>query len=77
MIKKDKLTDAKCIFCGGELSWDGQEDASQISFNYADDNTAIVHYLGCRKCGRDYQIIDPVKEERENQFKEYWDIERR
>lgn len=75
MSTRKKLTDAKCIFCGGDLSWDGQEEACLKSFNYGGDDAAMVHYLRCRKCGRDYEIIDPVKEERENQFKEYWESE--
>lgn len=72
MNTKRKTTSAKCIFCGGELSWDSQEEASQKSDDYNNDEEAMIYFLRCRKCGRDYEIIDPVKEERDNQFKEYW-----
>ena len=51
MSKRQKVTDAKCIFCGGELSWDGSEEAYRKSFNYGNDGEAMVYYLRCRKCG--------------------------
>jgi len=53
---KINLNNAKCIICGGELSFDGEEMAS----------------LKCKKCGRNYELLDPMKEEKESDFSEYW-----
>ena len=68
-MESDKLT---CIFCGGDLSWDSEENASDISPHYDGDDEAIVHFIHCRKCGRYYEIYDPTKDEREGDYKDYW-----
>ena len=63
---------ATCIFCGGELSWDSQGMCNEASSDYEGDNEAVVHFLHCRKCGREYEIYDPPLDEREGDYKDYW-----
>ena len=69
---KINLNNAKCIICGGELSFDGEEMASELFTKYAEDDEAVLHYLKCKKCGRNYELLDPMKEEKESDFSEYW-----
>ena len=40
--------------------------------DYKGDEKAMVHYSHCPKCGRNYEIVDPPKDERENYYSEYW-----
>ena len=63
----------RCIFCGGELSFDGEEPVGSWRSGYANDDKAMLHYVRCKKCGRDYEVFDPTKEEREEDYKEYWE----
>ena len=62
-----------CLFCGGELSYHGNDMANEVYGDYEDDNAAVISYLKCRKCGRNYEVVDPNKEERENDYKAYWE----
>ena len=39
---------------------------------YDDDDEAVVNYFHCLHCGRDYEIVDPVREEREKNYTDYW-----
>ena len=71
--RRKQISEQRCIFCGGELSFDGQEMANHKALDYEDDEVAMVHYIRCKKCGRDYEVIDPNKEERETDYKEYWE----
>lgn len=61
----------KCIICGGDLCWDNDFDASDVHDREEDDG-GIVSYYHCMKCGREYEISDPVKEERDTTYKEFW-----
>ena len=61
----------KCIFCGGQLCWDSDFDASEVHGAEECDG-GIVGYYHCMKCVREYEISDPVREERDTTFKEYW-----
>lgn len=54
-----------CYFCGGNLLWNSD------SMAYEDDDIAIQTYYTCTNCGRDYIIIDPDKDGREDHC-EYW-----
>ena len=61
----------KCPICGGELCWNNDFDASEV--NGGDENDGgIISYYTCMNCGREYEISDPPKEERETTYKEYW-----
>ena len=59
-----------CLFCGGELGWDN--DFTREEYYMDGDEEANVHVYTCTKCGREYVIADPPKEERETTYKEYW-----
>lgn len=62
-----------CFYCGEPLCWDADFDASDIfPSNFKDDKYATVSYLHCPNCGRDYEISDPIKEERETNYSNYW-----
>lgn len=62
----------KCLFCGGDLCWDSDTNASDIYAEYSEDDSAVVSYLHCLKCGRSYEVCEPNEEERESIFKDYW-----
>ena len=62
----------KCLFCGGDLIWDSDTDAQERYADYEEDDAAVVSYYPCSKCGRDYEIAEPRREERETEYKEYW-----
>ena len=61
-----------CVLCGGHLAWDSSSDAKEILGEYDDDDEAVVNYFHCLHCGRDYEIVDPVREEREKNYTDYW-----
>lgn len=62
----------KCIFCGHELVWQNDFDLEDVSSVAEKDDGGIASYYDCPHCGRSYEICDPTKEERENEYKEYW-----
>ena len=61
----------KCLFCGGDLCWDSDFDLSEVR-DADESDGGVVGVYHCLKCGREYEISDPVKEERETTYKEYW-----
>ena len=62
----------KCLYCGEDLVWDSDEHANVMSSDYEGDDVATVHFMHCSHCGRSYEVIDPVKEEREGNYAGYW-----
>ena len=62
----------KCIFCGGQLSFDGEEMVGTWRTGYDGDKDAMIHYMQCRQCGRDYEVFDPPKKDRKGLYKDYW-----
>ena len=64
----------KCIICGGDLCWDNDFNASDVyGEDEVDENDpAIISYMHCICCGREYQISDPLREERETIYSNYW-----
>ncbi len=72
---REKIAEQRCIFCGGELSFDGQERVGTWRNGYGGDKVAMLNYVRCKKCGRDYEIFDPTAEERATDYKDYWDNE--
>jgi DNA-directed RNA polymerase subunit RPC12/RpoP len=60
----------RCPICGGELCWESDFNAEEVLGR--DDDGGIVSYYHCMNCGREYEISDPVKEERETTYKKYW-----
>ena len=73
--RRKQIDEQRCIFCGGKLSFDGQEMASHRALDYDGDEVAMVHYVRCKVCGRDYEVVDPTAEERATDYKDYWDKE--
>lgn len=59
-----------CPLCGGELINKGEDVAQDIDAKYKNDTEAMVTYLHCQQCGRDFNVFDPTEEER--QSIDYW-----
>lgn len=49
-----------CPLCGGNLTNQGQDLASNVRMEYQGDSEAKVRYFVCDKCHRDYEVFDPV-----------------
>ena len=62
-----------CPKCGGVLCWNSDAMANEISDDYADDDEAIVSNYTCKRCGREIEVLDPVRSEREGDYAEFWD----
>ena len=63
-----------CPKYGGQLCWNSDDMASEVyDGEYAEDNEAIVSNYTCMRCGRSIEITDPVQEEREGQYADYWE----
>lgn len=56
-MEKQKLI---CPFCGGNLSNQGEELASNVKMEYQGDTTAKVRYFVCDQCKRDFEVYDPI-----------------
>ena len=67
----------KCLICGGDLCWDSNTTTADLYDDYEGDNIAVVNHLHCTNCGRDYEIVDPIEEERETTYKDYWNENKR
>lgn len=61
-----------CCFCNAELIFAGSDMCCDVG-DYADDDTALVMYFDCPKCGRNYEVRDPRKEDRESVYREYYE----
>ena len=62
----------RCIFCGGDLCWNADNDLSEVRECVSEDDGGVVGSYTCMTCGREYEIYDPPKEEREGTYKDYW-----
>ena len=62
----------RCYFCGNVLIQDDSQMCAERFDDYKGDELAMVHYSHCPKCGRSYEIVDPPKDERDRDYKEYW-----
>ena len=65
----DNLT---CPICGGKMYLSQSEMASEHFDMYEKDEDALVYYFKCQKCGREFEITDPPLDEREGDYKDYW-----
>ena len=65
----------KCFVCGTELVFQDSEmcEVATRSEAYKDDDEAIMNYYLCPCCGRSYEVYDPSREEKEGDYKAYWD----
>ncbi len=61
-----------CPVCGGPMCWDSSAMASERIDDYEGDETAMVNFYHCKRCGRSLEIVDPNEEERKGSYKEYW-----
>ena len=72
LYRTNSMEELKCLFCDGQLCWDSDENANNVFAEYDETDSAVVHFYHCLKCGRSYEICEPVKEERRTTYKEYW-----
>lgn len=73
--KKQKELDGgrpKCFVCGAALVWDNDNNASDVYETYEGDDEAVVTSYHCPRCGYMYEVLCPPREERENEYKEYY-----
>lgn len=49
-----------CPICGGNLSNQGEELASNVRMEYQGDTTAKVRYFVCDQCERYFEVYDPL-----------------
>lgn len=63
----------KCPFCGGDLIWGNDFEACDLYDYYSEDDGAIVSNYKCSLCGRNYDVYEPRKDERETTYKDYWE----
>ena len=62
----------RCFFCGSELIWGSSCNLKDVCADAEDNDGGTVSFYTCPKCGRSYEIYDPIEEERETSYKEYW-----
>lgn len=62
----------RCFFCGNELIWNSDYNLSDL-WDADENDDGVASFYHCPVCGRHYEIYDPPKEERENEYKEYWE----
>ena len=61
----------KCFYCGTSLGW--EDDANIADLLDLDlDEYGTVSFFHCPNCGRSYEIYEPLREEKENDYKDYW-----
>ena len=46
-----------CPRCGGELIWQSDFMAHEVSPEYDDDDLAVCTYFTCKECGAEIDII--------------------
>lgn len=62
----------KCMICGHDLIWDSDANAGDSYADYEEDEDAVISFFHCSHCGRSYDVIDPIKSEREGIYSSYW-----
>ena len=63
-----------CPLCGGRLIWGSAGMAYEGSDCFDEEDDAQVNWFLCERCGRDYEVVDPPREEREEKYSDYWNI---
>ena len=71
-MKTKESGNLKCIFCGGDLCWNGDKDLYEVNDEISEDDGGVMGSYTCQRCGRDHEIFDPPKEERESIYRDYW-----
>ena len=69
---KEKENYIKCIFCRGKLIWGSSAMCKDYYDGYSDSDEAVINYYKCSCCGRDYEVVDPSEEEKQQRYSEYW-----
>lgn len=60
----------ECLFCRGELCWNSDFTRDEV---FSDgDESGIVSYYTCMRCGREYEISEPTEEEKNTMYSDYW-----
>jgi len=72
MATESLLGGMHCPKCGGELILDSSMSLCDVYDNAEGDTEGIVDYYTCSKCGREYEICDPNKDERDGEYSDYW-----
>lgn len=68
----DKTITAKCFICGANLIHKDDFSVSDVYSEYDGDDEAIGMIYQCPTCGCDYEVVMPTKQEREVDYKEYY-----
>lgn len=50
--------------CGTELIWNSSEDGQNVSERYTEDDSAVINFYSCPKCGTSVEVYDPTEEEK-------------
>lgn len=45
-----------CPHCGGRLMWDSDDNASDVSGDYAEDDPAVISSYTCTRCGAHVEL---------------------
>lgn len=62
----------RCFVCGTEVIFTGNNMASEVYSAYEGDDEAMLMTYLCPKCGCEHEVVMPNKEERENDYKDYY-----
>lgn len=63
----------RCPICGGKLHWESDANAYEVCSLHEEGDDTIAQFFTCSTCGRSLEIVDPPKELRESDYKDYWD----
>lgn len=69
---ENKTRHFKCLYCGGDLCWGEDAPANEVCVGYDEEDTAVWSIYTCSGCGRNYEISDPPREDRETAYAAYW-----
>jgi rRNA maturation protein Nop10 len=72
MTNENEQFKGHCPYCGGKMNFQGEDYAFRESLRHNTDDYGVAHYGTCSQCGRDFLVIDPTPEERNDEYKEYW-----
>ncbi len=68
--KRHLLYHFNCPCCGSEqIYWQSDEPLTDDD----DNETALSHLYHCNNCGCDTLIYEPLTDERESDYKEFWE----
>lgn len=59
-----------CPRCGHEIIWENDCMSSDISDEFAQDDTSVTSYYTCPNCGASIELIDPSDKDKKDY--PYW-----